>query len=413
MDVQVIQSQSLQTHEGTLCGRLHFFPSAGLEPEIILEQILLGESLHRSDVTAGLEVLTLIALGVVVTLVMSFSGPLLSILSGGGAAAVVIGGSWYAFTANGILFDAAYPLVMGLVNFGVLVAYQFIVAGRDKRMIRRSFAQYVSPAILREIEDSGHHLALGGEMRDVTVMFCDIRNFTPLAESMSAHDLVDILNDLFSELGDEILSEKGTIDKFIGDSIMAFWNAPLPVENHKMHAAHAAIRMRTALAKFNEGLVAEGRAAISCAIGCATGIACVGNIGSRQRFNYTVIGDTVNAAARIEASCRQIGYDIVVSDEIIASSTEQLATLEAGSVSLKGKSARLRLHVVVGGLDVVSSPAYDELRQAHFSLISKMQSNGENLEPEFANCVTLAERLEPGLVEFYRKMPLRREDFQE
>ena len=182
------------------------------------------------------------------------------------------------------------------------------------------FSHYVAPEILDEMEASGHKLKLGGESQEITVMFSDIRGFTPLSESISPTGLVALLNDLFSQIGDQILEEKGTIDKFIGDAVMAFWNAPLPVEDHPLRAASAALLMRQALAEFNATPQMRDKPPIALATGCATGNACVGNIGSRSRFNYTVIGDVVNVAARIEQNCRHVEYDILASEGCVCGS---------------------------------------------------------------------------------------------
>ncbi|OSQ47028.1 guanylate cyclase [Marivita geojedonensis] len=377
----------------------------------ILEQILLEDGLFRSDLVAGIEVLAIVALGLIVSLMMSVSGPIPSLAAGGAAALVVLMGSWIAFQRHGVLFDSGFPLAVGVVNFGLLVAYQYIVTDREKRIIRRSFAQYVAPEVLHKIEASGGSVELGGENREVTVLFCDIRNFTPLSETMSPPELVNVLNALFSHLGDEILAEKGTIDKFIGDSIMAFWNAPLPLDNHERHAAMAALKMRQALSAFNKDPIMESRAPISLAIGCATGPACVGNIGSRQRFNYTAIGDTVNISARIEASCRALAYDIVISEEMAKAANGQLATLEAGDIALKGKSSRLTLHALVGGDEVAASEAFVTLLKAHSDLMSCIRKGQTDMDQLFVHCAELSRRVEPGLPAFYEAMSLRRSDF--
>ncbi|WP_424831967.1 CHASE2 domain-containing protein [Ruegeria sp.] len=388
-------------------------PGVSIHAQII-EQIILGDMLSRSDVTAALELLAFVILGIVVTVVMSSFGAVASFIAGGVAAAVVMAISWLAFQNQSVLFDATFPLIGGMANFGLLAGYLFISTEREKRVIRQTFSHYVAPEILDEMEASGHRIQLGGEAQEITVMFSDIRGFTPLSESVSATDLVALLNELFSEIGDQILLERGTIDKFIGDAVMAFWNAPLPVDDHPWRAARAALLMRKALAQFNASDLMQGRPPIALATGCATGTACVGNIGSRSRFNYTVIGDVVNVAARIEQNCRHVDYDILVSRSIQKAVGSTLALLEAGFVDLKGKSELEPVYVLVGDRVLAESAAFQTLLAAHTKLINAIRG-GEarpTIELLCADCAALAVSIEPGLENFYRALHVRAADFQ-
>ena len=380
----------------------------------ILEQILTNEMLSRSDVTAALELLSFVILGMVVTVVMSRFGAVASFVAGGVSAAVVLGISWLAFQNQLVLFDVTFPLLGGMANFGLLAGYLFISTEREKRVIRQVFSHYVAPEILDEMEGSGHQLQLGGETQEITVMFSDIRGFTPLSESVSATDLVALLNELFSQVGDQILQERGTIDKFIGDAVMAFWNAPLPVEDHPCRAAQAALLMRQALIDFNASDVMRGHPPIALATGCATGRACVGNIGSRRRFNYTVIGDVVNVAARIEQSCRHVEYDIVVSSSVYEMTKHDMAMLEAGFVDLKGRTELEAVYVLVGNRDLLTTPEFQKLEATHRDLVAAIRDRlpQDNIEEICEDCVEMAEHIEPGLRQFYYSLSGRAADFR-
>ncbi|CUK17308.1 Adenylate cyclase 2 [Ruegeria denitrificans] len=380
----------------------------------ILEQVLTGEMLSRSDVTAALELLSFVILGVVVTAVMARFGAVASFVSGGVSAAVVLGISWLAFQNQLVLFDVTFPLMGGMANFGLLAGYLFISTEREKRVIRQIFSHYVAPEILDEMETSGHQLQLGGETQEITVMFSDIRGFTPLSESVSATDLVTLLNQLFSQVGDQILLERGTIDKFIGDAVMAFWNAPLPVEDHPCRAARAALLMRQALVEFNTSDVMRGRPPIALATGCATGQACVGNIGSKRRFNYTVIGDVVNVAARIEQSCRHVDYDIVVSSSVYEKTRHEMAMLEAGYVDLKGRTDLEPVFVLVGNQDILETPAFQKLEATHQKLVAAIRDRHphDHVEEICKDCVAQAHHIEPGLKKFYYALSGRVADFR-
>nr|WP_254437992.1 adenylate/guanylate cyclase domain-containing protein [Ruegeria arenilitoris] len=380
----------------------------------ILEQILTGEMLSRSDVTAALELLSFVTLGIVVTAVMARFGAVASFVAGGASAAVVLCISWLAFQNQLILFDVTFPLMGGMANFGLLAGYLFISTEREKRVIRQVFSHYVAPEILDEMEGAGHQLQLGGETQEITVMFSDIRGFTPLSETVSATDLVTLLNQLFSEIGDQILLERGTIDKFIGDAVMAFWNAPLPVEDHPRRAAQAALLMRQALVDFNASDVMQGRPPIALATGCATGRACVGNIGSKRRFNYTVIGDVVNVAARIEQSCRHVDYDILVSCSVYEETRHHLAMLEAGYVHLKGRTDLEPVYVLVGGTNTLESAAFQRLEATHTKLIEAIRNRQpqDRVEQICEDCVAQAQSIEPGLLRFYFALSGRVADFR-
>nr|WP_170541399.1 adenylate/guanylate cyclase domain-containing protein [Ruegeria arenilitoris] len=388
-------------------------PGVSIHAQVI-EQALLGDMLTRSDVTAALELLAFIILGVVVTVVMSSFGAVASFMAGGIAAAVVVGVSWLAFQNQSVLFDATFPLAGGMANFGLLSGYLFISTEREKRVIRRIFSHYVAPEILDEMDATGHQLQLGGETQEITVMFSDIRGFTPLSERVSATDLVALLNELFSVIGDRILHEKGTIDKFIGDAVMAFWNAPVPVERHPLLAAQAALQMRRALAEFNASDTMRGHPPIALATGCATGMACVGNIGSRRRFNYTVIGDVVNVAARIEQSCRQVEYDILISSSVSQAAGVDLAMLEAGLVHLKGKTELEPIFALVGDSVLAHSADFRKLQEMHQDLVTAIRARRSHDEIQRLSeaCSVQAGLVEPGLRAFYAALPGRSADFR-
>ncbi|MFY2822954.1 CHASE2 domain-containing protein [Ruegeria sp. MALMAid1280] len=380
----------------------------------ILEQILTGEMLSRSDVTAALELLSFVTLGIVVTAVMARFGAVASFVAGGASAAVVLAISWLAFQNQLVLFDVTFPLAGGMANFGLLAGYLFISTEREKRVIRQIFSHYVAPEILDEMEGTGHQLQLGGETQEITVMFSDIRGFTPLSESVSATDLVTLLNQLFSQIGDQILLERGTIDKFIGDAVMAFWNAPLPVEDHPCRAAQAALLMRQALTDFNASDVMTGRPPIALATGCATGRACVGNIGSKRRFNYTVIGDVVNVAARIEQSCRHVDYDILVSCSVYEKTRQDMAMLEAGYVDLKGRTDLEPVFILVGDNAMLDTPAFQKLDATHKKLIEAIRGRQppDQVEAICEDCIAQARPIEPGLLKFYGALSGRAADFR-
>ncbi len=237
-------------------------------------------------------------------------------------------------------------------------------------------------------------------------MFSDIRQFTPLSAALSAQNLVALLNRLFTALSDAIMAERGTIDKFMGDAIMAFWNAPVQTEDHAKSACLAALRMRDALESFN----AEGdEDEIAMGIGVAVGPACVGNIGSRQQFNYTAVGETVNVAARVEAACRHLQCDIAAT-ELVRNEAPELAWLYAGNVDLKGVAERQRLYVLAGGEELKRLGDFRDVERALEDLIDTVLT-GNPHGYALTECLDFAREHAPYLEDFFRQIPSRRDDF--
>lgn len=375
----------------------------------VLEQILTGAFIERSDYSSGIEIISLAAICLLMAAALAFVSPIYALAIGAVASTVLTGSSWNAFTNNGLLVDITFPLLSGFLTFSLLAFLQYSLSDQERRAIRRSFTKYVSEDVLAEIERHGHDLQLGGELRDVTVMFSDIRNFTPLSESMEPQDLVALLNDLFSELTDDILEYSGTIDKYIGDSIMAFWNAPLAVAAHEAASINAALKMRDTLKGFNSTRRADGLKEVGMSVGLASGQACVGNIGSRERYNYSVVGDTVNLAARIEDASRMIGYDIVVTREV-AKAAGQFAVLSAGWVDLKGVSSQTDLCIVVGDEETRKSAEFRELEVAHTNAITQIVG-GLDAKTAIASAQAIGTRMDPRLSEFYDLMGNRQSHF--
>ncbi|MEL7344510.1 MAG: adenylate/guanylate cyclase domain-containing protein, partial [Pseudomonadota bacterium] len=333
---------------------------------------------------------------------------------GGTGALLTIAASWVAFDRFGLLLDATFPVVAGLVTFTILASFQFVVADREKRLIRRSFTKYVSPRVLNEIEKRGHALELGGQIRPVTVMFSDIRDFTPLSETLTPQDLVALLNTCFSRMTTHILRTQGTIDKFIGDAVMAFWNAPLETEGHERLACLATLSMRADLGAFNAERAAQGLLPVKTVIGLATGPACVGNMGSDDRFNYSVVGDTVNVAARIESSCRHVEFDILVAEEV-ALAAPDLAYLAAGSLALKGVSARMPVRIILGDDAFAQSADFKALEASYAPLMAAMRNPAADIRPALADCIAASQSFEPvlaaALAKYFERLPDRRADF--
>ncbi|MEN9337912.1 MAG: hypothetical protein RIQ41_226 [Candidatus Parcubacteria bacterium] len=206
------------------------------------------------------------------------------------------------------------PLPALLMTIVLVSSYatlaRFIDERRHSMVIENLFSKYVHKDVLQEILASGKDITLGGERKELSILFSDIRGFTTLSESLSPENLTKVLNEYFSAMTPHILEEKGTIDKFIGDAIMAFWNAPLTVEHHATHAVRSALRMQKALELFNE----DHATTLAIGIGVHTGACVVGNVGGKDRVNYTILGDSVNLASRLEGLTKKYGISILVTE---------------------------------------------------------------------------------------------------
>jgi adenylate cyclase len=344
-----------------------------------VEQILAGTFLSRPDWADGLEIAGIAVLGMAVVLLAGFVSPVMALIAGIVAAAGSTGGAWAAFKYENFLIDPVFPAASGLIALFTMIAFRFLITDRERRTIRRAFSQYLAPSVLRRIETSKDALRLGGDERQLTLLFMDIRNFTPISEGLSPTELVDFLNKLLNELSKPTINNEGTLDKFIGDSIMAFWNAPLDVADHQAKAARAALGMRAALRELNETDAFRLKwrfgenAKVQIGVGINTGIACVGNMGAESRFNYTAVGDAVNIASRVESATKHVGCDVLVS-EATASAVPDMALLDAGMLELKGKTTRMRVYALVGDSEVAKSSVFEELAKAHELLLRNLAS---------------------------------------
>lgn len=252
--------------------------------------------------------------------------------------------------SKGLFFNALVitPVLMGMVAY--VVVNDLFTVGRQKRELRRAFDQYLSPDMIEKLVEDPEKLKIGGESREMTIMFCDIRGFTSISERFKNEPdkLADIINRLLTTLTAEILDTGGTVDKYMGDCIMAFWNAPLDQHDHASRAARAALNMMDALGRSNEALIAEGLIAepLRVGIGLGTGYVVVGNMGSTQRFDYTVLGDTVNTASRLEGLTKQLGASILLAQPTIDELTPDLLShsIELDLVRLKGQETAVSVH---------------------------------------------------------------------
>ena len=303
----------------------------------LLAGLLDGHIRHTPDFALGYEVLVLLASG----LLLAWALPLLSAPRAVALTLAVLGAviglnSWL-YLAHGLVLPLASAMVMIGSAFALNMSHSYWVESRTKRALAQLFGTYVPPGLVSEmVKDPGRY-SMVATTRELTVMFCDMRGFTPLAESMQPTQLQALLNTVFSRLTEVIRTHDGTIDKYMGDCVMAFWGAPMTQPDHAARAVAAALDMATAIQTLNREHAVKGLPAIGVGIGLNTGAMCVGDMGSDVRRSYTVIGDAVNLAARLEGLCRVYGVDVIASDATRAQVPE--AVWQAlDHVRVKGKA---------------------------------------------------------------------------
>ncbi len=326
----------------------------------VIENMLAGRRLTRPDYALAAELCLVIALGLLTALTMSHLSPAWAASFGALLPAAVIAAGWISFRYRDLLFDPVYPSLVLLLLTAGITFYIYRQVETQRAEVRSAFRRYLAPEVVEDIIASPVKLALGGEVRELTLMFCDVRDFTSISEELTASELTTFINELMTPLSDIILRERGTIDKYIGDAIMAFWNAPLDVSHHARRACRSAIEMIGKMAELNRDWRKKARAAgrpfspVRIGIGINTGQCCVGNLGSNQRFDYSAIGDEVNVTSRLEGLTKLYGLPAVVG-ELTVNQCPGLAVLELDLIRVKGREQPTRIFGLTGVLSF--SPA--------------------------------------------------------
>jgi adenylate cyclase len=382
------------------------------------EQVLAGQFLTRPEWAVGLEYITVLLLGLTIAVIGALYRPWVTFLAATTGLIAILLATVQAFRVAGILLDATFPVIALTLTFLASVAYRLAVTDRDGRNMRRLFGHYVAPTVLAEIEKNPQALKLGGEVRDVTVMFVDIANFTPLSEKLSPEELVQTVNGLWDVCSTPILAEQGTIDKFIGDAVMAFWNAPIAVADHQARAARAALGIRAGVAAYNartdigQLLASRNIPPIAVRVGIASGPACVGNMGAQNRFDYSVLGDTVNIAARTEATGKRVQHDILVAGQLHPA-TQKLAFLPAGHSPMKGKTDVEPIHALMGDETYAQSASFVTLLKEHNFIAEKLARQPKpNVLKPLQHLLDELALHHPLCAKYLHTMALRMEDFK-
>ena len=344
----------------------------------VLEAALTKALLSQPPYGIVLEFAAALVLGILVIAFAPMFGPVTLVTVGAVFASVLIGTSWYFYSQQRLLIDFTYPLLSTTAIYLTLIFSSFVREQAQRRQIRSAFGQYLSPALVEQLAHSPEKLVLGGEEREMTIMFSDVRGFTSISESYK-HDpqgLTALMNRFLTPLTNAILARKGTIDKYMGDAIMAFWNAPLDDGQHQLNACEAAVDMLERIDELNKEREIEsqhgGHAYIplNVGVGLNTGTCVVGNMGSDLRFDYSVLGDSVNLASRLEGQSKEYGFPIIVGSKTALAVKDKFAILELDFIMVKGKKEPEVIYAIAGREDTAQSARFQRLRNLTIEMLA-------------------------------------------
>jgi adenylate cyclase len=348
----------------------------------LIEAALTGSILSYPFYAKGVEltVAFLVGVGIVIFAPMIGALPLLILGAcvGTGLAAV----SWYFFQEQNLLIDVTFPLMSSFGVYAALVFVNYVREQLDRQRIRSAFGQYLSPTLVEQLAQNPEKLVLGGEERTMTIMFSDVRGFTTISESFKddPQGLTTLMNRLLTPTSNAIQARNGTIDKYMGDAIMAFWNAPLDDHDHEANACDAALDMLERLDELNAERKREAEASgkpfipIKIGIGINTGRVTVGNMGSDMRFQYTVLGDAVNLASRIEGQTKSYGVPILIGARTAEAVKDKFAVVEIDFITVKGKTEPEVVYTVVGRKAVAESSDFESVRTSVQQMLARYRA---------------------------------------
>ncbi|MBA7472121.1 hypothetical protein ES707_07441 [subsurface metagenome] len=344
----------------------------------VLESALTGAVVTQPNYGIAMEFFGALILGLLVIAFAPNFGPITLVSVGALFATGLIGTSWFFYSWHKLLIDFTYPLGSTTAIYATLIFASFVREQSQRRQIRSAFGQYLSPALVEQLAQSPEKLVLGGEEREMTIMFSDMRGFTSISETYKSdpQGLTALMNRFLTPLTNAILARKGTIDKYMGDAIMAFWNAPLDDKEHEINACEAALDMLERCDELNKAREEEAKEGgniyipLNIGVGLNTGTCVVGNMGSDVRFDYSVFGDSVNLASRLEGQSKEYGFPIIVGSKTAMAVKEKFAILELDFIMVKGKKEPEVIYAVAGRDDVAQSGRFQRLRNLTIEMLA-------------------------------------------
>jgi adenylate cyclase len=356
----------------------------------------------------GAEFVLLALAGLTMALVLPLLNPLRATLLTVAVLAGVVATNVAVWQAGNLVLPLASGLLLIALLFGLNMSYGYFVESRAKRQITGLFGQYVPPALVDEMSAHPERFSMEGESREMSVLFSDVRGFTTISEGLDPKQLSRLMNEFLTPLTQVIYERRGTIDKYMGDCIMAFWGAPLPDAQHPRNAVLAGLEMLAAMEALQPQFRSRGWPALAIGVGVNSGRMSVGNMGSEVRVAYTVMGDAVNLASRMEGLTKQYGVGMIVG-EATRAACKDLAFRELDRVRAKGKSEPVAIYEPLGPLDALGKPAADELSLWHQALKLYRAQEWDMAELQLINL----QRMHPDralYAEFVRRVALWRKN---
>ena len=334
----------------------------GVEAHANLVAGLLDNTIKQQPAWSdGLELTLLFIIGALMALVLPRLAPVTSLVFVIAIVVITMAGNLMLWSSFGLVVPLASLLVYTILAAMLQITYRFFVEQRNKRHLSQVFGQYIPPSLVEEIDEVGEEISLEGESREMSVLFSDVRGFTTISEGLDAIELTRMMNEFLTPFTQAIQNHRGTIDKYMGDCVMAFWGAPLTDPEHARHALLAAFDMIAAVESLDEPFRSRGWPAIRVGVGIASGDMNVGNMGSEFRIAYTVMGDTVNLGSRLEGLTKQYGVDIIVNDRT-ARLVPDFTFRELDLVRVKGKQEPVAIYEPLGPGGEITRETAQELR---------------------------------------------------
>ncbi len=314
----------------------------------VIDSVLARDFLKKPSWGEAFDLMAIIMAGLILGLILPRVGVIYSSLTG---TLFFIGHILVCqslFSGPGWILNMIYPLMVLVFTYIAIIAYRYVVEEKEKRFIRGAFSTYMAPAVVKQLEESPEKLQLGGENREITAFFSDVQGFTGISEKLEPPELVELLNEFLTEMTDIVYKHEGTVDKFEGDAIIAFFGAPNDLQNHAEKACDASIDMQKRLEQLRVHWASSGQPELRMRIGLYTGYAVVGNMGSKTRMDYTMMGDTVNTAARLEGVNKIYGNYTLVGETTYRNSGDTILFREIDSIYVIGKKEPVRVFEPIG-----------------------------------------------------------------
>ena len=348
----------------------------------IIQGILDQRVMHKPGYTKGFEFLLLIVLGLLLTFLLPWLSAMWGVVASLSITGLLIASNFFVWTQHSIVLPIATPVLLTVLLFTLQMIYGFFIESRGKRQLAHLFGQYVPPELVNEMSKKMEEISLDGEIKNMSVLFSDVRNFTTISESMDPKELTELINGFLTPITEIIHHQRGTIDKYMGDAVMAFWGAPLDDPKHALNALNAAMLMTERMHNLRQEFATRGWPEIKIGVGVNTGEMNVGNKGSEFRVDYTILGDAVNLGSRLEGLTKVYGVDIIIG-EATRHEVPEYEYRELDLVKVKGKLKPVAIYEPIGLLEDVDKSIRQDLKRYKLGLKFFRSQHWDDAEREF------------------------------